>query len=157
MIVSQGENDDVEFRPDKQVTATVTKIEAHYSGPIPPPSALAKYEEIMPGSADRILRMAEIQAEHRQSLESTVIDSDVWTEKAGLVAASTLGALILIGSIWLISSGNDVQGFAIIIGESVFFLGVFFYSRRRRQIERSQQQEMLIAAREGRKSLNEET
>ena len=32
-----------------------------YSGPIPPPEALARYEEIQPGAADRILKMAEKQ------------------------------------------------------------------------------------------------
>ncbi|MCE2488443.1 MAG: DUF2335 domain-containing protein [Anaerolineae bacterium] len=156
MTDSQGDIDDVEARPEKQVTTTVTQVETRYSGPIPPPSALAKYEEIMPGSADRILRMAETQAQHRQSLESTVIASDVWTERAGLVAAGLLGAIILVGSIWLIGSGRDVEGFVIIIGESILFLSVFFYSRKRRQIERSQQQEMLIAAREGRESLRED-
>lgn len=156
MTDSQGDIVDVESRPERQVTKTFRKLEARYSGPIPPPSALAKYEEIMPGSADRILRMAETQAQHRQSLEATVVASDVWTERAGLVAAGLLGAIILVGSIWLIGSGRDVEGFVIIIGESVFFLSVFFYSRRRRQIERSQQQEMLIAAREGRASLQED-
>lgn len=30
-----------------------------YSGPIPPPEALARYEEIQPGAADRIIKMAE--------------------------------------------------------------------------------------------------
>lgn len=39
-----------------------------YSGPIPPPEALARYEEIQPGAADRIIKMAEKQQEHRMSL-----------------------------------------------------------------------------------------
>ncbi len=31
----------------------------HYSGPIPPASEFAKYEHVLPGSADRIIAMAE--------------------------------------------------------------------------------------------------
>ena len=44
-----------------------------YSGPIPPPEALARYEEIQPGAADRILKMAEKQQEHRMALETKAI------------------------------------------------------------------------------------
>ena len=39
------------------------------SGPLPPPEMLAQYEEILPGAAERILSMAERQAEHRQKME----------------------------------------------------------------------------------------
>jgi uncharacterized membrane protein len=36
---------------------------------------LQGYEEVLPGAADRILRMAEDQAMHRQHLERTVVQS----------------------------------------------------------------------------------
>lgn len=36
-----------------------------YQGPIPPPEVLEKYEKISPGFADRIVKMAEIEQEHR--------------------------------------------------------------------------------------------
>ena len=42
------------------------RIEASsWRGPLPPPSALQSYEEVLEGSADRILKMAEKQTEHR--------------------------------------------------------------------------------------------
>ena len=37
-----------------------------FSGPIPPPNIIKGYEEILPGSADRIIAMAENQSKHRQ-------------------------------------------------------------------------------------------
>ena len=40
-----------------------------FAGPIPPPSMMKQYEETLPGSADRILKMAEKQSEHRQWVE----------------------------------------------------------------------------------------
>lgn len=43
------------------------------SGPIPPPEMLAGYERALAGAADRILRMAEVQSEHRQGLENTAL------------------------------------------------------------------------------------
>jgi uncharacterized membrane protein len=36
-----------------------SSIVAAYQGPIPPPAQLERYEQIQPGAADRILRMAE--------------------------------------------------------------------------------------------------
>jgi len=40
-----------------------------YSGPLPPPAALEHYERISPGLSDRIVRMAEAEAQHRRLLE----------------------------------------------------------------------------------------
>lgn len=56
-----------------------------YSGPIPPPESLARYEEILPGSADRILKMAEKQQEHRMILETKVVGSQTVQSKRGQV------------------------------------------------------------------------
>jgi uncharacterized membrane protein len=46
---------------------------SRFSGPLPHPEDLAKYEQVLPGAADRIIRMAEQQAAHRQNLERAVI------------------------------------------------------------------------------------
>lgn len=54
-----------------------------YSGPIPPPEALARYEEIQPGAADRILKMAEKQQGHRMALETKAIGGQVDQSKRG--------------------------------------------------------------------------
>ncbi len=45
------------------------KLLVSVSGPIPPPSMMEQYERTLPGSADRILKMAENQSEHRQWIE----------------------------------------------------------------------------------------
>lgn len=56
-----------------------------YSGPIPPPEALARYEDIQPGAADRILKMAEKQQEHRMALETKAIGGQVDQSKRGQI------------------------------------------------------------------------
>lgn len=56
-----------------------------YSGPIPPPEALARYEEIQRGAADRILKMAEKQQEHRMALETKAIGGQVDQSKRGQI------------------------------------------------------------------------
>lgn len=39
-----------------------------FSGPLPSPDALAKYEQVIRGAAERIIAMAERQANHRQTI-----------------------------------------------------------------------------------------
>ena len=48
---------------------------ASFSGPIPPPAMLGKYEEHLTGSAERIVRMAEKEQEHRHNWEDSILAS----------------------------------------------------------------------------------
>ncbi len=52
-----------------QVTAQVTALFSHFSGPLPPPETLAGYDRIMPGLANRIVEMAEAYQRHQIGLE----------------------------------------------------------------------------------------
>ena len=54
-----------------------------YEGPIPHPRIIREYERILPGSADRILSMAEKQQEHRMALETKAIGGQVDQSKRG--------------------------------------------------------------------------
>jgi len=56
-----------------------------FSGPIPPPEALARYEEIQSGAADRIIKMAEKQQDHRMSLEKKAIGGQIDQSKRGQI------------------------------------------------------------------------
>lgn len=48
-----------------------------YSSPLPPAIEMEGYEKVCPGSADRILRMAEQQAKHRQNIETIAVKTGV--------------------------------------------------------------------------------
>lgn len=52
-------------------------VEQAFQGPIPPPSTLAGYEQLLPGAADRILAMAESETKHRQAMEKTAVEAEV--------------------------------------------------------------------------------
>ena len=51
-----------------QVVAAKTSA-ATFSGPLPPPALLQGYENIKPGFAERIVQMAEGEANHRREQE----------------------------------------------------------------------------------------
>ena len=57
-----------------QGSRSVARVET-FQGPIPPPSVLEAYEKILPGAAERILKMAENQSTHRQEIEKIVVRS----------------------------------------------------------------------------------
>lgn len=96
--VSQPE-DDSEFAEElaKRVSAIVPKgqqaavvaqvmtlvQEERFSGPIAHPRHLREYEQILPGSADRIIRMAEGNLRHAQEMQCKALQADIDDAKAG--------------------------------------------------------------------------
>jgi uncharacterized membrane protein len=60
---------------------------SQHSGPLPSPESLSRYEQTLPGAAERILQMAERQAGHRLAMETLVLKSGVALQKWGLVCA----------------------------------------------------------------------
>ena len=83
----------------KEVVTRVTQIMTEYHGPIPPPSLMRGYEEILSGSADRILAMAENQASHRQYVERKCVDTEARDSLLGIISAFSLGLLTIVGGV----------------------------------------------------------
>lgn len=57
----------------------------YFEGPIPHPRIIREYENILSGSADRILKMAETQQAHRIELEKKSIESQLKYNKRGQI------------------------------------------------------------------------
>jgi hypothetical protein len=65
---------------------------AHWSGPLPPPAELEKIDQIIPGGADRVLRMAEKEQTHR--IEDARRGQYLgWSLAAGAVIAAAVVSL----------------------------------------------------------------
>lgn len=75
-----------ESERDKVIQAIMVVRES-FSGPIPHPSILKGYEQIVPGSADRIITMAETQQEHRMELEKMAVSGQLSSNKRGQIFA----------------------------------------------------------------------
>nr|WP_232843717.1 DUF2335 domain-containing protein [Secundilactobacillus angelensis] len=106
-----------------------------FSGPLPPPSQLSQYEEILPGSADRILKMAENQALHRQNLETTVVKSNSRDSLLGVIFGFILGVMIIGGGIFLAIKGDSYGPWLTLAG-ATGLIGVFVYGTRSSRKER---------------------
>ena len=113
--------------PDENERQELVQIEQHvayYSGPLPPPKMMRDYEEILPGSADRILSSAERrQRDHARY------------ELLGLVFGF-VAALALIGlSAYAIALGFAWQSVGVVIGSIAGTAGTFIYSNQARRKE----------------------
>jgi uncharacterized membrane protein len=59
-----------------------------WSGPTPRAEELDKFNGVIEGGANRVMEMAERQAEHRQDLERKDVEADISLRKQGLVSPS---------------------------------------------------------------------
>ncbi len=116
---------------------------ASWEGPLPPPNQLRRYEEIVPGAAERILSMTEFQARHRIQMERTVILGDSKRSYLGLGAAFILSALVIIGGIYVIVAGYPWAGATLVGINIVGLAGVFIYGTNSRRAEREQKDESM--------------
>ena len=98
---------------------------ASWAGPLPPPGALRSFEEVIPGSAERILTMAEKQMDHRILVERKIISGDYIQSYLGIAAGFLLSVMIILGGIYLIIQGHDWAG-GILIGLDLIGLATVF-------------------------------
>jgi uncharacterized membrane protein len=117
----------------------ISRTEARsFSGPIPHPELLAKYDEIIPSGADRILKMAEKQSIHRQYIEKWAVVGGTILSYLGVLCAAgiALGALYF-GS-KLIQNGHVISGSVLGGGGLTGLVAAFIYGTRSRREERQQ-------------------
>lgn len=51
--------------------------QSQYSGPLPPPALYQEFEKVLPGSAERILAMAEKEQSHRHEWEGVALNATI--------------------------------------------------------------------------------
>ncbi len=79
--------------------------------------------------------MAENQSRHRQSLEQRVVDSNCKAQARGQIYGFIVVLIAVVGGIFLIYEGKNVEGLASILGAIVGVVSVFFYSKREQKRE----------------------
>lgn len=87
------------------------------SGPLPPPELLAGYEQVCPGGADRIIRMAEAEGEHRRRMEEKMFDAQVefmrrgyFEGRLGQIFAFSIAVIFLVGGSYVAIRGEPWAG-----------------------------------------------
>ena len=118
-------------------------LRERYSGPIAHPRIIAGYEQYLPGSADRILTMAEQQQSHRMKLEDRSQAAAIQREKRAMYLGFILALALMLISLAVILSGFDIAGLGMIAVSAVSLAGVFLYSHRSARNELRDKREAL--------------
>ena len=99
-------------QPDS-VEMKVIGTQLYYSGPIPPAHELRQYEKVLAGSADRILKMAEKQQQHRHKLEEKTVVVNSKSALRGQILSFALLMLLGILGFVLLLHGKDFSGLVL--------------------------------------------
>lgn len=125
------------------VIEKTTHIRSVRSAPLPEPSELAVYNQIIPNGADRIMKMAEAQTAHRIEIEKTVI----YSQKNQAFRGQVFGLIVGLGGLSLATfaamNGHDWFGGAIGSGTLVSLVYVFVQSREKQEEELGEKRQQI--------------
>jgi uncharacterized membrane protein len=99
---------------------------------------LKQYDDVFPGLAERIVKMAESQVAHRQELEKIAVRGDSQRAFLGLLAGFVVIMSITGGGIYLIASGHGWVGASLIGMGNAGLVSAFIYGTASRRRERAQ-------------------
>jgi uncharacterized membrane protein len=117
-----------------RVTIEETRISMR-SAPLPDPSELSAYNQVIPNGADRILKMAEDQSAHRIDIEKTVVKSQQVQAFCGQLFALIIGITGLSLATYAAVQGHPGFGGAIGGATLVSLVSSFLYTRHAQKKE----------------------
>src|SRR5262249_5477754 len=101
--------------PGQRGTQVIQHTQTLHHGPIPSPEDFAAYNSVLPGAADRILKMAEGQATHRQGLERFAVRGDFYTAVMGTILGYIAFGGAMFGAIYLLLHDKPIESLATFI------------------------------------------
>ncbi len=108
----------------------VVQVTEQFSGPIPPPDVLERYNQIAPGAANRIIAMAEQETGHRRDMELSILSNEYREARMGQICAVIIGSLAIITGGITAVSGAQWAGLAIGGCGVVGLVSVFIFGRK---------------------------
>ncbi len=115
--------------PKKQSLQQTLYLEASYSGPLPPADLLAQYETIMPGAAKILFDTFQTESNHRRSIETKTIDSEIRNSTLGLLFGFIAAITIATFGFICILKGYEIGG-SILSGGTIAGTASVFVFRK---------------------------
>lgn len=109
-----------------------------FSGPLPHPSDFEKYEAILPGAADRIIKMAEKEQDFRHAIEKQESESFIKLFGRGQIFAFTLAITGILSGALLLAIGKDIGGFTILIASLGSIIGKYLFETKDKDSDRTE-------------------
>jgi uncharacterized membrane protein len=119
--------------PTKEKSITTKEsitISQAFEGPIPHSRELAEYEKALPGSADRIITMAESEAKHRHGMEEEALKAQIWEIRLGQIFGFFIGIFAITAGAYCAINGSQTAGSIIGGGGVVGLVSAFIIGRK---------------------------
>ena len=113
----------------RRVEVQLQRVKLH-RGPLPDAELLAQYEDVLPGLADRIVRMAELEQGNRHALERAESQLPYRLAARGQFLAITAIVLVLAFAVFLVATGSPVTG-GVVVGADLLGLVTVFVTGQR--------------------------
>lgn len=117
---------------EREVVSQQISVE-RFQGPLPHPAILEKYNQIVPGAAERIIKMAEEQSRHRRAIETKVIGADSWKSVLGIIFAFIIALLGLLIGGYTALKGQPFFGGTVTLATIASVVGTFIYGTQQRK------------------------
>jgi len=98
-----------------KVNTALKKVNSSYSGPVPSAEMVKGYEEILPGSADRFLSMAEREQDWHHQREVAIIKNDTKRKRSSTLIFFAIAG-VAVFALW---AGHPVAATIIITMEGL--------------------------------------
>lgn len=109
----EGLRPEVAERVQEVVELALTQ-HVQWSAPMPQPGVLREYDEVLPGSAERILRAFESVTVDASARDDRITDVSIWVRKNGAGWAFFLLFVCVVASIVFFARGDTVAGGTLI-------------------------------------------
>ena len=120
-------------QPSKKVSTAIIREQHTFSGPLPPPEDLARYDQVVPGAAERIIKMAENEMMHRHKNEDKMSSGMIWTTVISTFFAFFV-AISLVGlSFYLAYRGFFAASASVAVGSIAAVISAFLYKSRKKK------------------------
>jgi uncharacterized membrane protein len=111
--------------------AVIEQRAEFHSGPLPPPQVIEGYEKILPGAADRIITMAELEQRHQHQAEVRNQKYRGFLAFVGQLFGLAIGLSGIGGGVFLASHDKSLVGFGVFFSSLAALVGVFIFQKRK--------------------------
>lgn len=122
-------------RPNSHLEAKQIQIQS-FKVPLPAPEMLAQYDQIVPGSAEKIIQLWEEQVHHRMNLEQKAISADISQSRLGSILGFVIAMTAIVCGTILAYLGRPTEGIAAIITALGGIIGAYVWGSYQRRKER---------------------
>ena len=128
-VLTKTELDALVEQIEIEVIETIQHSE-QFTGSIPHPDHMQKYQDIDKSFPDRILKMAESNLAHKQSIEKTVVHGQLFMGFLGWATPTGIAFYVLYHAILFTKDGKSIEALIALIAALTALGGAFYIKKK---------------------------